>query len=110
MIDEQSSASEQDYASDHSAIGLALHLQWAQEHRGWTLNQWGTVLFTDESRFTVDHNDGRVRGDAKVNVTTPSSHTTAGELVRSWSGWNFVDLHDGTSCCPGQRQRPVLSG
>ena len=27
----------------------------------WTLNQWGTVLFTDESRFTVDHNDGRVR-------------------------------------------------
>ena len=29
-------------------------MQWAREHRGWT-------LFSDESRFTVDHNDGRIR-------------------------------------------------
>ena len=36
-------------------------LQWAREHRGRTLNQWSRVLFSDESRFTVDHNDGRIR-------------------------------------------------
>ena len=36
-------------------------LQWAREHRGWTLNQWSRVLFLDESRFTVDHNHGRIR-------------------------------------------------
>ena len=35
--------------------------QWAREHRGWTLNQWSRVLFSDKSRFTVDHNDGRIR-------------------------------------------------
>ena len=36
-------------------------LQWAREHRGWTLNQWSRVIFSDESRFAVDHNDGRIR-------------------------------------------------
>ena len=46
---------------DLTARHRRLRLQWAEEHRGWTLNQWGTVLFTDESRFTVDHNDGHVR-------------------------------------------------
>lgn len=36
-------------------------LAWAQEHQGWTLDQWACVLFSDESRFCVDTNDGRDR-------------------------------------------------
>ena len=36
-------------------------LEWATEHRTWTINQWASVLFTDESRYTVDHNGGRIR-------------------------------------------------
>ena len=39
------------------------HLQWewAREHRNWTLEQWKTVAWSDESRFLLDHVDGRAR-------------------------------------------------
>ncbi|GBL85806.1 hypothetical protein AVEN_170194-1 [Araneus ventricosus] len=33
-------------------------LHWAREHRSWTPEQWGHVLFTDESRFNTQ-NDSR---------------------------------------------------
>ena len=44
---------------DLTARHRRLRLQWAQKLRGWTHNQWG--IFTDESKFTMDHNDGHVR-------------------------------------------------
>ncbi|RXN28893.1 Transposable element Tcb1 [Labeo rohita] len=34
-------------------------LQWAQDHVTWTMQQWSTVLFTDECRVTLQRNDGR---------------------------------------------------
>ena len=34
-------------------------VNWARNHRRWT--QWNNILFTDESRFTVDFADGRAR-------------------------------------------------
>ena len=36
-------------------------LQWAHEHRNWTLEQWKKVTWSDECRFLLDHVDGRVR-------------------------------------------------
>ncbi|GBO35249.1 hypothetical protein AVEN_254411-1 [Araneus ventricosus] len=30
-------------------------LHWAREHRSWTPEQWGHVLFTDESRFNIQN-------------------------------------------------------
>ncbi|GBN39436.1 hypothetical protein AVEN_175492-1 [Araneus ventricosus] len=33
-------------------------LHWVHEHRSWTPEQWGNVLFTDESRFNIQ-NDSR---------------------------------------------------
>ncbi|GBM53705.1 hypothetical protein AVEN_56404-1 [Araneus ventricosus] len=30
-------------------------LQWDREHRSWTPQQWGHVLFTDESRFNIQN-------------------------------------------------------
>ena len=36
-------------------------LAWARQHVRWNANQWSHVLFTDESRFSVDHPDGRIR-------------------------------------------------
>ena len=36
------------------------HLQWAREHQNWTLEQWKKVAWSDESRFLLDHADGRV--------------------------------------------------
>ena len=36
-------------------------LNWTRAHQRWTRRQWNEVLFTDESRFNVDFNDGRRR-------------------------------------------------
>jgi hypothetical protein len=36
-------------------------LQFAMEHKDWTIEQWEHVMWSDESRFTLFQNDGRVR-------------------------------------------------
>ena len=36
-------------------------LQWCHAHRRWLDRQWNQVLFSDESRFTLEKADGRVR-------------------------------------------------
>ncbi|GFV52158.1 transposable element Tcb2 transposase [Trichonephila clavipes] len=36
-------------------------LCWAREHVSWTQQQWASVLFTDESRFTIESDSGRLR-------------------------------------------------
>ncbi|GFX65392.1 QLQ domain-containing protein [Trichonephila clavipes] len=35
-------------------------LQWCRAHRYWTVDMWKTVLWSDESRFTVWQSDGHV--------------------------------------------------
>lgn len=37
-----------------------LRLQWARDHRHWGA-EWRNVVFSDESRFNVSYNDGRIR-------------------------------------------------
>ncbi|WAR30417.1 TCB2-like protein [Mya arenaria] len=39
----------------------AARLLWARRHLIWRRADWNQVLFTDESRFTVSHADGRLR-------------------------------------------------
>ncbi|GFY17270.1 transposable element Tcb2 transposase [Trichonephila clavipes] len=36
-------------------------LCWAREHVSWTQQQWASVLFTDESRFTMESDSGRLQ-------------------------------------------------
>ena len=36
-------------------------LNWTTIHQRWTQRQWNNVLFTDESRFNLEHSDGRRR-------------------------------------------------
>lgn len=38
-----------------------LRLQFARKHAEWTLELWGSVLFSDESRICIHGNDGRRR-------------------------------------------------
>ncbi|GBN90487.1 hypothetical protein AVEN_36480-1, partial [Araneus ventricosus] len=38
-----------------------LRLQWAREHRDWTIDEWKRVAWSDESRFLIHRVDGRVR-------------------------------------------------
>ncbi|GFU87721.1 transposable element Tcb1 transposase [Trichonephila clavipes] len=33
---------------------------WGQEHRNWTDNEWGRVLFTDKSRFSLSSDSHRI--------------------------------------------------
>ena len=42
---------------------------WCRQHLRWTQRQLQGVMFTDESRFCIDMNDGRAKGsDVKGNV------------------------------------------
>ena len=34
---------------------------WCRQHLRWTQHQWQGVMFTDESRFCIDMNDGRAK-------------------------------------------------
>ena len=34
-------------------------LRWCQEHQNWTEEEWGRVLFSDESRFSLSSDSGR---------------------------------------------------
>ena len=36
-------------------------LQFAQAHQKWTIEDWKNVAWSDESRFQLQHSDGRVR-------------------------------------------------
>ena len=38
-----------------------LRLEWCRPHLRWILRQWGNVCFSDESRFNLKFNDGRIR-------------------------------------------------
>ncbi|GFW02779.1 HTH_Tnp_Tc3_2 domain-containing protein [Trichonephila clavipes] len=36
-------------------------LKWCREHGNWTVSNWGTVMFTDESRFALEAHGKRIR-------------------------------------------------
>ncbi|KAJ8887194.1 hypothetical protein PR048_013409 [Dryococelus australis] len=41
-------------------INKARRLRWCLDRRNWTLEQWKSVLWSDDSRFTLFRSDGRV--------------------------------------------------
>ncbi|PRD33312.1 UNVERIFIED_CONTAM: hypothetical protein NCL1_17907 [Trichonephila clavipes] len=38
-----------------------VRLKWCREHGNWTVSDWGSVMFTDESRFALKLDDKRIR-------------------------------------------------
>ncbi|GBN62256.1 hypothetical protein AVEN_3795-1 [Araneus ventricosus] len=59
-----------------------LRLQWAREHRDWTMDEWKRVAWSDESRLLIHHVDGRARvrrlpGEQLLPSCT-AGHTQAG--------------------------------
>src|SRR6266540_3806937 len=38
-----------------------IRLNWAREKRSWTIDNWKNVVWSDESRFTLYQNDGKIR-------------------------------------------------
>ena len=72
-----------------SAINRRRRLAWARQHVTWTWQQWGRVLFSDESRFTLSFNDGRLRvwrrqGERYADATVQEHNRYGGGSVTVW--------------------------
>ncbi len=53
-------------------------LQFAQAHQNWTIEDWKNVVWSDESRFLLQHSDVRVRiwrKEHETHYSTFSRHT-----------------------------------
>ncbi|GFR76090.1 transposable element Tcb1 transposase [Elysia marginata] len=59
---------------------------WAQEHGSWDRIQWRSVVFSVESRFCTDHDDGRVR------VWRRSGERCQADCVRKHDRWGGASL------------------
>lgn len=64
---------------------------WCRQHLRWNARQWANVLFTDESRFAISFNDGRVRvwrrpGERFVDATVRQGDRYGGGSVMMWGG------------------------
>ncbi|KAL8624701.1 hypothetical protein ACOMHN_038247 [Nucella lapillus] len=85
----------------HMSVHRQRRLQWVQDHVTWTVPDWTTVLFTDESRFFLDFTDGRARGWRRAGerhqdacIKEPDRYCS-GSLM-AWAGISMgkeTDLH-----------------
>ncbi|GFS81024.1 transposable element Tcb2 transposase [Trichonephila clavipes] len=74
---------------------------WCREHRNWRDNEWGRVLFTDESRFSLSSNSHRIliwreRGSRNHPSNIIERDRNGGHGVLLWGGimlGSRTDLH-----------------
>ncbi|GBM81448.1 Transposable element Tc1 transposase [Araneus ventricosus] len=74
-----------------------LCLQWAREHRDWTMNEWKRVAWSDESRFLIHHVDGRVRvrrltGEQLLPSCTECHTQADGGGIMLWGTFSWATL------------------
>ena len=87
----------------------AARLAWARRHLAWTRQQWSRVIFSDESRYTLSFNDGRIRvwrrpGERFLDATVLEHDRHGGGSLMVWGGFS---LHHRT---PLHRVEGNLSG
>ncbi|GFU57920.1 transposable element Tc3 transposase [Trichonephila clavipes] len=74
---------------------------WCREHRNWRDNEWGRVLFTDESRFSLSNDSHRIliwreRGSRNPPSNIIERDRYGGRGVLVWGGimlGSRTDLH-----------------
>ncbi|GFU96032.1 transposable element Tc3 transposase [Trichonephila clavipes] len=74
---------------------------WCREHQNWRDNEWGRVLFTDESRFTLSSDSHRIliwteRGSRNHPLNIIERDRYGGRGVLVWGGimlGSRTDLH-----------------
>ncbi|GFS18163.1 transposable element Tcb1 transposase [Elysia marginata] len=76
---------------------------WAQEHAAWDRIQWRSVVFSDESRFCIDHADGRVR------AWSISGERYQADCVREHDRWGGASLMMWGAISYNHRIGPVFS-
>ncbi|GBM64038.1 Transposable element Tc1 transposase [Araneus ventricosus] len=74
-----------------------LRLQWAREHRDWTMDEWIRVAWSDESRFLIHHVDGRVRvrrlpGEQFLPSCTARNTQAGGGGFMIWGTFSWATL------------------
>ncbi|GFW57603.1 HTH_Tnp_Tc3_2 domain-containing protein [Trichonephila clavipes] len=78
-------------------------LCWAREHVSWTQQQWASVLFTDESRFTMESDSGRLLIWREQRTRYHQSPTllkdTVIEVMESWFGQGSRSVATLTCMC-----------
>ena len=69
---------------------------WCRQHLRWTQRQWQSVMFTDESRFCIDMNDGRAKvwrrqGEHYADCCVRECSRWGGGSVMVWGGisWRY---------------------
>ncbi|UYV64407.1 K02A2.6-like [Cordylochernes scorpioides] len=72
--------------------------QWCDERRMWTA-EWNEIVFTDESRFCLQHHDGQIRvlihrGERVMNSCVIHRHTGLAPGIIVWGG---IGYHSHTS-------------
>ncbi|GBL85901.1 Transposable element Tcb1 transposase [Araneus ventricosus] len=86
-----------------SAINFKKRLQFAKQHKNWTVEQWGNVTWSYESRFSLFHNDGctRVRQEPHEamdpSCIVPTVQTFGGSIM-IWNCFNGSNLGSATLC------------
>lgn len=69
-------------------------LDFCRRHERWTRQQWANVLFSDESRFSLVHNDGRMRvwrrpGERFVDANVREVVPFGGGSIMVWGGFSL---------------------
>jgi len=77
-------------------------VRWARNHLRFTRADWAQVLFTDESQFNVQGNDGRTcvyrrRGERYADACVVKTDQCGGGSVMIWAGISFHVKK--TTCC-----------
>ncbi|UYV63665.1 hypothetical protein LAZ67_2005247 [Cordylochernes scorpioides] len=68
-----------------------LRRQWCDERRMWTA-EWNEIVFTDESRFCLQHHNGRVwrhRGERMLDSCVMHRHTGLAPGIVVWGGIGY---------------------
>ena len=71
-----------------------VRLAWARRHLAWTRQQWSSVLFSDESRYTLTFNDGRICvwrrvGEHFIDATVAEHDRHGGGSLMVWDGFSL---------------------
>ena len=66
-------------------------VEWCEEHLSWSQEEWREVLWTNESRFTLDFHDGRVRvhrmpGERYAPCCISEHDRFGGGSIMIWAG------------------------
>ncbi|KAK7105538.1 hypothetical protein V1264_016903 [Littorina saxatilis] len=72
----------------------AARLAWTRRHLAWTRQQWSRELFSDESRYTLSFNDGRIRvwrrpRERFSNATALEHNRHGGGSLMVWGGFSL---------------------